>query len=157
MAEKDLHMVFIDLEKAYDRVPKDVFWWALKKNVVPFKYVSIIKDMYEGFVTNVRTCDGLMDEFSITIRVHQGSALTPFLFAIVMDKISKIIHKDISWFMMFANDIVLIGETKKGVNKKLELWRQTLKAREFRLSRSKTEYMECNCVSLGKEGITSKV
>ena len=44
---------------------------------------------------------------------------------------------------VFADDIVLINETEEGVNKKLELWRQALKARGFRLSRSKTEYMEC--------------
>ncbi|KAL6573058.1 hypothetical protein OROHE_002534 [Orobanche hederae] len=41
------------------------------------------------------------------------------------------------------DDIVLIEETKLGVQQKLELWRDTLEARGFRLSRSKTEYMEC--------------
>ncbi|KAL6582639.1 hypothetical protein OROMI_004717 [Orobanche minor] len=41
------------------------------------------------------------------------------------------------------DDIVLIDETKVGVQQKLELWRDTLEARGFRLSRSKTEYMEC--------------
>ena len=56
-----------------------------------------------------------------------------------MDEITKSIHEDISWCMLFANDIVLIGEIKKRVNKKLELWRQTLEARGFRLSRSKTK------------------
>ena len=70
VAEKDLHMVFIDLKKAYDGVPRDMLWWALKKKIVPFKYVSIIRDTYEGVVTNVRTCGGLTDEFSITIGVH---------------------------------------------------------------------------------------
>ena len=49
-------MVFIDLDKGYDRVPRHVLWWVLNKKVVPLKYVSIIKDMYEGVVTNVRTC-----------------------------------------------------------------------------------------------------
>ena len=71
VVEKDLHMVFIDLEKAYDRVPKDVLLWALKKKAVPLKYVSIIRDMYERVVTNVRTCGGLTNEFSITIGVHK--------------------------------------------------------------------------------------
>ena len=44
---------------------------------------------------------------------------------------------------VFANDIVLIDETRAGVNAKLELWRQTLESRGIRLSRAKTEYMEC--------------
>ena len=77
--------------------------------------------MYVEVITNVKTCGGLTDEFSITIGVYQGSVLTFFLFAIVMDEITKSIHKDISWCMLFADDIVLICETKKGVNKKLEL------------------------------------
>ncbi|XP_056698647.1 uncharacterized protein [Spinacia oleracea] len=42
----------------------------------------------------------------------------------------------------FFDDIVLIDATK-GVETKLELWRQTLESRGFRLSRNKTEYMEC--------------
>ena len=45
--------------------------------------------------------------------------------------------------MLFADDIVLVDETRAGVNAKLELWRQTLESRGFRLSRAKTEYMKC--------------
>ena len=60
-----------------------------------------------------------------------------------MDEITKSIHEDIPWCMLFADDIVLIDETKKRVNKKLELWRQTLKTPRFTLSRSNIEYMEC--------------
>ena len=45
--------------------------------------------------------------------------------------------------MLFVDDIVLVDETRAGVNVKLELKRQTLESRDFRLSRAKTEYMEC--------------
>ncbi|KAL6547085.1 hypothetical protein OROMI_022806 [Orobanche minor] len=105
--------------------------------------IDIIKDMYEGASTSVRTNVGRTEEFPITIGVHQGSALSPFLFAIVMDELTRGIQNDVPWCMMFADDIVLIDETKVGVQQKLELWRDTLEARGFRLSRSKTEYMEC--------------
>jgi hypothetical protein len=39
-------MVFIDLEKAYDKISRNVMWWALEKHIVPTKYVTLIKDMY---------------------------------------------------------------------------------------------------------------
>jgi hypothetical protein len=42
-----------------------------------------------------------------------------------------------------ADDVVLIDENIIGVNQKLELWRQTLESKGFRLSRTKTEYMRC--------------
>ena len=45
--------------------------------------------------------------------------------------------------MLFADDVVLIDETRGGVNDKLEVWRQTLESKGFRLSRSKTKYLEC--------------
>ena len=44
--KKDLYMVFIDSEKAYDKIPRNVMWWALDKYKVPTKYVRLIKDMY---------------------------------------------------------------------------------------------------------------
>ncbi|PKU63965.1 ubiquitin-protein ligase E3 C [Dendrobium catenatum] len=46
--------------------------------------------------------------------------------------------------MLFADDILLVDKTREGVKGKLELWRSTLESKGFRLSRSKTEYMECN-------------
>jgi hypothetical protein len=51
--KKNLHMVFIDLEKAYDKVPRDVMWWALEKQNVPTKYITLIKDMYKDAMTCV--------------------------------------------------------------------------------------------------------
>ena len=76
--KKDLHMVFIDLEKAYDKIPRNLMWWALDKHKVPTKYVGLIKDMYNKVMTSVRTTDGDTEVFPIKIGLHQGSALSPY-------------------------------------------------------------------------------
>ena len=141
--KKDLHMVFIDLEKAYDKIPRNVMWWALEKHKVPAKYITLMKDMYDNVVTSVRTSDVDTDDFPIKIGLHQGSALSPYLFALVMDEVTRDIQGDIPWCMLFADDVVLVDDSRTGVNRKLELWRQTLESKGFRLSRTKTEYMMC--------------
>ena len=71
----DLHLVFIDLEKAYDRVSREVVWRCLAKKRVSSMYIRVIKDMYEEGKTRVRTLGGVTDDFYIGIGLHQGSAL----------------------------------------------------------------------------------
>ena len=68
--KKDLYMVFIDLEKPYDKIPRNVMWWALDKHKVPTKYVTFIKDMYNNAVTTVRINDGNINYFPIKIGLH---------------------------------------------------------------------------------------
>jgi Reverse transcriptase (RNA-dependent DNA polymerase) len=93
--KKDLHMIFIDLEKSNDKILRNIMWWALKRKLVLIKYVTLIKDMYTNVVTCVRACDGEPDTFPIKIGLHQGSALSPYIFTLMMDEITKDIQGDI--------------------------------------------------------------
>ena len=53
-----MHMVFIYLKKAYDKVPKEVFWWTLEEKEVTTKYINLMKNMYNNFVASTRTVQG---------------------------------------------------------------------------------------------------
>jgi hypothetical protein len=87
--KKDLHMIFIDLEKDYDKVIRNIMWWDFQKHKVLIKYITLIKDMYDNIVISVRTSDGDTNDLPINIGLHQGSALSPYLFALVMDEVTR--------------------------------------------------------------------
>jgi hypothetical protein len=56
---------------------------------VSLKYITLIKDMYNNIMTSVRTSNRDTNDFSINIGLHQGSALIPYLFALVMDEVIR--------------------------------------------------------------------
>ncbi|KAK3522926.1 hypothetical protein QTP86_009722 [Hemibagrus guttatus] len=142
--QKELHCVFVDLEKAYDRVPREELWYCMRKSGVAEKYVRVVQDMYERSRTVVRCAVGQTEEFNVEVGLHQGSALSPFLFAVVMDQLSEEVRQESPWTMMFADDIVICSESREQVEENLESWRFALERRGMKVSRSKTEYMCVN-------------
>ncbi|KAK3565343.1 hypothetical protein QTP86_006571 [Hemibagrus guttatus] len=136
--------VLENLEKAYDRVPREELWYCMRKSGVAEKYVRVVQDMYERSRTVVRCFVGQTEEFKVEVGLHQGSALSPFLFAIVMDQLSEEVRQESPWTMMFADDIVIYSESREQVEENLERWRFVLERRGMKVSRSKTEYMCVN-------------
>ena len=147
--QKELHCVFIDLEKAYDRVPREELWECMRQAGVPECYVESIQDMYKGARTSVRSAAGLTEDFEVRVGLHQGSALSPFLFAIIMDVLTKDVRKEAPWDMMFADDVVLCREDKEELEVSLERWRKVFEERGLRVSRKKTEYLQAGGAEQG--------
>ncbi|KAK3510759.1 hypothetical protein QTP70_022465 [Hemibagrus guttatus] len=116
----------------------------MRKSGVAEKYVRVVQDMYERSRTVVRCAVGQTEEFKVEVGLHQGSALSPFLFAIVMDQLSEEVRQESPWTMMFADDIVICSESREQVEENLESWRFALERRGMKVSRSKTEYMCVN-------------
>ncbi|KAK3519671.1 hypothetical protein QTP86_005328 [Hemibagrus guttatus] len=141
--QRELHCVFVDLEKAYDRVPREELWYCMRKSGVAEKYVRVVQDMYERSRTVVRCAVGQTEEFKVEVGLHQGSALSPFLFAMVMDQLSEV-RQESPWTMMFADYIVICSESREQVEENLERWRFALERGGMKVSRSKTEYMCVN-------------
>lgn len=90
----------------------------------PSQTSHAIKGMYDGCVIVVRTSVGETNEVPITLGLHQESALSLHTFALVIDKILRCV--------LFADDIVLVDESREGVNKRLEIGRKVLGSKEFK-------------------------
>lgn len=97
-------------------------------------YISPIKDMYDEAKTWVRTvaAGGDLKHFPVMMGLHQRSTLSPFLFALVIDELTRHIVGEVSCCMLFTNDIISIDETRSRVNNKLEAWRQVLESKGFK-------------------------
>ncbi|KAK3539472.1 hypothetical protein QTP70_008495 [Hemibagrus guttatus] len=143
--------VLENLEKAYDRVPREELWYCMRKSGVAEKYVRVVQDMYERSRTVVRCAVGQTEEFNVEVGLHQGSALSPFLFAIVMDQLSEEVRQESPWTMMFADDIVICSESREQVEENLERWRFVLERRGMKVSRIQSNG-EC-----GKEKISARI
>ncbi|KAK3536474.1 hypothetical protein QTP86_013795, partial [Hemibagrus guttatus] len=96
--------VLENLEKAYDRVPREELWYCMRKSGVAQKYVRVVQDMYERSRTVVRC-------------------------AVVMDQLSEEVRQESPWTMMFADDIVICSESREQVEENLERWRFALERR----------------------------
>ncbi|XP_047496506.1 uncharacterized protein LOC125044099 [Penaeus chinensis] len=97
--------------------------------------------MYEGSKANVKCMVGTTESFQVKVGLHQGSALSPFLFAIVIDGLTEAVQKIAPWDLMFADDVALNGEINEDVEERLEQWRRALEDRGMKVSRHKTEYL----------------
>ncbi|GJW83657.1 ataxia telangiectasia mutated family protein [Tanacetum coccineum] len=76
--------------------------------------------MYEGPRIFVRNPTGNTEYFPVDVGLHQGSAISSYLFALILDELTRGIQKSITWCLIFADDIVLVSKTPEGLNERLE-------------------------------------
>ena len=82
-------MCFVDMEKAFDRVPRKVMEWAMRKKSLSEVIVRAVTSLYDGAKSRVRVGSAYSEEFEVKVGVHQASVLSPLLFAIVVDVITE--------------------------------------------------------------------
>ena len=136
---KDLFMVFMDIEKAYDSVKRVKIWECLRKRKVPEGLLKKIQMLYTDCSSCVRVGGGSSCWFPIKRGVQQGSALSPLLFITIMDDILKSLKETTNKLnaMVFADDVMIWGETEEEVQISLNKWRN--KFAEFNLKISNTK------------------
>lgn len=139
--EDKMVTVFIDLEKAYDSIPRNQIWSALRRRKIPEYMVNLIENTYAKNKTTVKTSAGTTNSFEIKTGVHQGSALSPFLFNVVIDEAIGDILQETPVNMLYADDIVIIGKQVKEVEDRLQQIQERLENIGMKINMDKTEAM----------------
>ena len=91
--------------------------------------------------TVMRCAVGTTESFKVKVGLHQESALSPFLFAVIMDRPTDEVRRELSRTMLLVDNIMICEETREKVERRLESLRHALKRRGMKVSRSKTEYL----------------
>jgi len=126
-----------------------VISWAMHKLGIEELLVSEVMPMYTGAKTVVRTVYGNSRGFEVKVGMHQGSALSPLLFVIVMEAISREFRVALPWELLYADDLAVIAETEDELIKRLNVWKDNMESRGMRVNMNKTKVMisgECQKV-----------
>jgi len=95
---------------------------------------SAIMSVYTGAKTVVRTVYGNSNGFEVKVGMHQGSALSPLLFVIVMEPLSREFRVALPWELLYAYDIVVIADNEDDVIKRLNEWKDFVENRGMRVN-----------------------
>ena len=134
----DTWAVYIDLVKAFDRVPRQLLWAAMRKFGVPEDIVNVVQRQYEG-VTVEMDIEGNKTEIPATVGVKQGDNLAPLLFLFAMQAALETLQP--KWPLSDVPEFAYMADVKSGANKgrvRGQLMGQNAKAKgtSFRFFRS---------------------
>ena len=141
-AKKPLYMAFIDLEKAFDRVPQDVIWWAMRKLGIDEWLVRLVQSIYKDVRSRVRVGDGHSEEFGVGVGVHQGSVLSPLIFIIVLEALSREFHTGCPWELLYADNLMISAESMEELLVKVQTWKTEMEKKGLCVNMGKTKIME---------------
>lgn len=73
-------LLFIDLKKAYDSVPRAAMWLALRKLGVPDQIIKLIQSFHESMEAQIRLDGELLKDITVENGLRQGCCMAPVLF-----------------------------------------------------------------------------
>ena len=138
---KILYFVFVDLEKAFDRVPRQVLWWAMRKLGVEEWIVRLVQALYDCAKCQVKVNHKLGQPFSVKVGLHQGSVLSPLLFIIVLEALSMEFRTGCPWELLYADDLVIVSDDLADLQQRFDAWKSGMKAKRLRVNVDKTKFM----------------
>ncbi|KAK3562387.1 hypothetical protein QTP86_033524 [Hemibagrus guttatus] len=140
---------FVDLEKAFDRVPCGILWEVLWEYGVRGPLLRAVRSLYNRSRSLVCIASCKSDLFPVHVGFQQGCPLSPVLFIVFMDRISRRSQRlEGVWFgdhrissLIFADDVVLLAPSRLDLQHALGRFAAECEAAGMRVSTSKLEAM----------------
>ena len=102
----------------------------------------MVQSMYKDVRSRVRVGDGYSEEFGVGVGVHQGSVLSPLLFIIVLEALSREFRTGCPWELLYADDLMISAESMEELLVKVQTWKTEMEKKGLRVNMGKTKIME---------------
>ena len=141
--QKGTAVCFVDLEKAYDTVSRELVYATLRWMGVQESEVRMVEGLYEDTKARVLVGGKTSKEFEVKVGLRQGSALSPLLFIAVMELVSRKRGGETLEKLLYADDLALIAKDRDSLEALVEDWRAEFVRQGLRISVEKTEVLWC--------------
>lgn len=148
----DTHLIFIDLEKAFDTVPIQKLLQILATTNINHHYIHTIREMYKDQTNVIKISNKISDPFKTNKGVRQGCCLSPTLFKIYLEYILKewktkcrcmglLIGDDYIHSLLFADDQVIMAGDEDDIEYMMRKLVDTYEANGLKINYKKTKYL----------------
>ncbi len=139
--------IHMDLEKAFDCVPRGILWRVLREYGVRCPLLRAVRSLYDRSRSLVRIAGSKSDLFPVHVGLRQACPLSPVLFIIFMDRISRSSQgpegvgfgEHAISSLLFADDVVVLATSDQDLQHALGRFAAECEAAGMRISASKSE------------------
>jgi hypothetical protein len=153
--QSPLYAVFVDFQKAFDSVDRNVIWKLMAHYGFPPKYIAIIQQLYLGAACQVMHEGKLTDPFQVETGVRQGCVLSALIFLMIVDWIMRLAttgkRTGIQWTFTrqledldFADDVTLLSHKHQDAQDKINHVAEEAEKTGLKINTGKTEFMRVN-------------
>ena len=133
---------FVGLEKAYDTVPREIVMATLRWMGMAEAEVRLVEGIYKGTKRRFLVGPGMSEEFNVNIGVRQGSSLSPLMFIMVMELVSRKVSLRGSMVrMMYVENLAVVVESEREMQEILGEWKEAFGKHGLKMRMWKTEVM----------------
>jgi hypothetical protein len=161
--KKDTYACFIDLQKAFNWVDRDLLFYKLLENNIDGKIYKSIKALYNHPIACIKLNSYVTDTFPTESGVKQGDALSPTLFALfINDLVTEIkalnigihINEELINILIFADDLVILAENESDLQKLLDFVTKWTNKWKMKINKGKTKVVHFRNVRKNKTSIS---
>jgi hypothetical protein len=167
LRKKEKYIISIDFQKAYDSISHDTLFKILNHINLPRDFTMLIKNMITGSVARVKVNDDLSEPFPILRGVKQGDPLSPLLFDLVIEAFAVFVRENFIGMkiggetiktLLYADDIILVGENFEEQKKMLDIMFEWEKASGLSINKKKSLHLSSHefklSIPAGKDNLT---